>query len=491
MIRIWRFLPIVTGFLLFAGCDKAVSPPPTDYGAVERIVYSAHVQPIFNRSCLGSGCHSGTNPAEALALESWSSVMNGSEHGAMVVAYRPDRSHLIFHVNTDSMLAPMAEPRMPPVGPLDREEVVFLMRWIAEGARNDDGDVPFSTMPMGKVYVTNQAEDEIAVIDIATNLLARMIPVGSLSNLVSPPEAPHNVVVDPQKDFFYVNLIVGNEIWKYRVSDDGFEGKLALGDRRAPAQIAITPDGSKGYVSNFDLTGTHRGVQVFNAQTMDLLGEIRDQRMIATHGVQLTHDGNWLWTANELSDNLTIIRTDDDSIVAFVKVDPSVPDLPSGVAGFRPYQLVFSHDDAYAYVTCRMSNDVRIFATETRQLVGVVPVGVNPLILDITPDGRYVYVANRGVGGSPSTTVSVVRTSDRTELLKISDVGVEPHGVAVTPDGRFVYVSCENVNNPEPPHHPTIGLKTPGTVAVIETATNQVIKRIEVGAFAAGVAIAQ
>jgi len=33
-------------------------------------------------------------------------------------------------------------------------------------------------------------------------------------------------------------------------------------------------------------------------------------------------------------------------------------------------------------------------------------------------------------------------------------------------------------------------LKTPGVVAVIEVATNRVIKRIEVGAFATGIAVA-
>ncbi|MEX1276451.1 MAG: beta-propeller fold lactonase family protein, partial [Bacteroidota bacterium] len=216
---------------------------------------------------------------------------------------------------------------------------------------------------------------------------------------------------------------------------------------------------------------------------------ITDQRVRAVHGAQVSRDGLQLWTTNEQSDNIAIIDVATRSVTEIIKVDPSVPDLPIGAPRFGPYQMVFSPDGAAAYVTCRYSNEVRVFDTQTRNLIKAIPVGTSPLILDITPDGGFVYVANRGTGASPSRSVSVIRTSDNTELMKIQDVGVEPHGVAVTKDGRYVYVACENVNSPDAPHHPVEGLKTPGMVAVIEVATNQVIKRIEVGAFAAGVAI--
>jgi YVTN family beta-propeller protein len=225
-------------------------------------------------------------------------------------------------------------------------------------------------------------------------------------------------------------------------------------------------------------------------EALAVVDSVYDPRLWATHGVQVTHDGKWLWTANQQSDNIAVIDTDNDSLVAIIKIDPAVPDgPPTGVPQFGPYQLVFTADDDFAYVTCRFSNEVRVFDTQTRQLVTVIPVGVNPLILDISPDDEFVYVANRGTGASPSKTVSVIRTSDNTELLKIQDVGVEPHGVAVTADGALVYVACENTNNPDTPHHPVTGLKTPGYVVVIDVATNQVVKRIEVGAFGAGIAV--
>lgn len=490
-----RFLWIVTvgSVLLPMACERDFGLPPEgeDYNNIERIVYSRHVQPIFTRTCATSGCHDAATAAEGLVINSWESLMKGSENGAMVIPYRPDKSHLIFHVNTDTTVAPVAEPRMPPNTALSKNEVAFLMRWIKEGAKNDVGQVPFSNARTEKVYVTNQGDDEVAVIDVESNLLMRMVSVGSLDNRVTPPEAPHNIVADRQRQFYYVNMIVSNEVWKFRVSDDSFVAKLNLGDKGSPAQIVISPDGATGYVSNFDLTGTNRSIQIFNTQTMQVTARVSNQRIWGSHGVTLMRHGTVLWIANQQSDNIGILDTRDPSTIEIVKVDPSVPDLPVSAPRFGPYQIVFSPDDGLAYVTCRFSNEVRVFRTESRELVARIPIGVNPLILDITPDGRFVYVANRGTGTSPSKSVSVIQTATNSELMKIQNVGVEPHGVAVTPDGRFVYVACENVGSPEAPHHPVAGLKTPGFVAVINAATNRVVKRIEVGAFAAGVAVAQ
>jgi YVTN family beta-propeller protein len=485
-----RACVVVAAAVVLAGCDLGVDPLEVDYRSIDKIVYSKHVQPLFDRACATSGCHDAATAAEGLRMDSWPSLFSGSMHGAVVVPFRSRKSHLIFHVNRDSTVAPVTEPVMPPDRPLDPTVVEFLMRWIDEGARNDAGRVAFEDPKRGKVYVTNQADDEVTVIDIESNLVMRMVPVGALDNRTSPPEAPHNVVVDRKQEFYYVNMIVSNEVWKFRVRDDSFVAKLPLGDRTSPAQIVVSDNGKTAYVSNFDLTGTNRSFQVFNTETMAVTKRVADQRMLAPHGVQLTRSGKHLWTANQQSDNLAVFDTEQETIVAVVKADPSVPDLPVGPPRFGPYQLVFSPDDRFAYVTCRFSNDVRVFDATTRELVRVIPVGVNPLIPAITPDGRYLYVPNRGTGNPVSRSVSVIRTSDFVEVTRIENVGVEPHAVAITDDGRYAYVSCENLSSPDPPHHPTTGSGAPGFVAVIDVSTNTVMRRIEVGAFAAGIAIA-
>ncbi len=60
----------------------------------------------------------------------------------------------------------------------------------------------------------------------------------------------------------------------------------------------------------------------------------------------------------------------------------------------------------------------------------------------------------------------------------------EPHGAAVSSDGRYLYVSNNNLKGVYQPH----GADGVGTVVVINTATRQIEKVIEVGHYPAGVA---
>ncbi len=257
-------LLLLSSVVVLAGCQQEVTFP-LDYGDLLNIVYSQHIQPLFHQKCATSGCHTATSAAAGLVLDGWKGVMRGSERGVVMIPFRSKKSHLVFHINRDSLRAPVAYPPMPPDKPLRDAEIKLVMRWIDEGARND-----------------------------------------------------------------------AEEIWKFRVCDESFVGRLVLGARRSPAQIVLSPDGRTGYVSTSDLTGTHRGIQVFDTQTMEVVGEVTDQRIRATHGVQLTRDGKFLWTTNEQSDNIAIIDVATRAVVEIVKVDPSVPDLPLGPPRFGP-----------------------------------------------------------------------------------------------------------------------------------------------------------
>jgi YVTN family beta-propeller protein len=85
----------------------------------------------------------------------------------------------------------------------------------------------------------------------------------------------------------------------------------------------------------------------------------------------------------------------------------------------------------------------------------------------ITPDGARAYVTNVHPG-----TVSVIDTATNTVTATIT-VGDVPRGVAITPDGARAYVTNEHSD----------------TVSVIDTATNTVTATITVGDFPFGVAI--
>ena len=118
------------------------------------------------------------------------------------------------------------------------------------------------------------------------------------------------------------------------------------------------------------------------------------------------------------------------------------------------------------------------------KVIDSIKVGSTPLIPAISPDGEWVYVANRN-----SNSLSIIKTSTRTIESTVNQIGVEPHGVAVSKDGKFIYVSCENLGVSDPPHHPTVGGKKVGFLKIVDAAKRVVVASIEVGNFGSGVAV--
>jgi YVTN family beta-propeller protein len=72
-----------------------------------------------------------------------------------------------------------------------------------------------------------------------------------------------------------------------------------------------------------------------------------------------------------------------------------------------------------------------------------VPVGKEPQNVAISPDGRFVYVSN-----TVSGTVSVIRNVRRhPRVVRTVRVGTEPYGMAFTPNGTKLYVANARSND--------------------------------------------
>jgi YVTN family beta-propeller protein len=492
----YRLVPMAqlpNGSLQWGSITDVAIGKPMDYSTVTTIQYSEHIQSIFNSTCAVSGCHVGSNADdhdamlqktlhgnEQFSLKSWDDLVHGGPHGAVIIPFKASKSHLVFHVNTDTLVASVSLPHMPLAGfNLPAEQVRTLMRWIDDGAANDVGAIPFTVYPEGKVFVTNQAEDLVTVIDIATNLVARYIQAGVPNVFVQPPNAPHNITVDKQHGYYYVNLVAAGKVLKYRLSDDTVIGEVS--GILSPTQVALSVTGDTAFVAQF-ASGT-TAIRMFNTQTMQLYPQqIGSSFLNKPHGVQVTPDEQQLWVTGNLSDNILVVNLNDLS-TSLIQLN----NQPPGSGGLLfPYQTVMTSDNKYVYVSCQQSNEVRVIDRDSMKVVKVIAVGTWPLILAISPDDMHIYSANRN-----SNDVSVIRTSDNTVEATIANVGPNPHGIDLTDDGHYAYVSCENVTDVVPPHHPTAGSKIPGFVTVIDLATNQIVKTFEVGAFAAGVAVVQ
>jgi len=477
----YRIVPvgILPGNIEKLGSPSATATGrPYDYGSVTTVGYHEHIERIFASTCAVAGCHASEadgGPVRGLSLESWEAIFDGGEDGAVVVPYAPAKSHLIYHVNSDTNTGPVSIPHMPLPGfDLPAGQVQALISWIAGGCRDDHGAVPFSVFPQGRVLITNQAEDLVAVIDRATNLVARYVRAGVPDVFTRPPEAPHNAVADPARGVYYVNLIGGGKVLKYRIDNNEEIGEVP--GILSPTQVAVSSTGDTAYVAQF--TPGVNAIKILGTNPLRVIGEVSAANIDKPHGVEITPDGKELWVTGNLSDNIMVVDLSDFS-TRLVQLNGQ----PPGEGGvLLPYQTVMTPDRVY--VTCQRGDRVVVVDRQTYEVVKSIPVGLNPLIPSITPDGLFVLVPNRN-----SNDVSVIDTRVDSVVRTIADVGPQPHGSAVTPDGRFLYVSCENVTAAVPPHHPTVGSKNPGFYTLIDLGTWSVVESFETGAFAAGVVV--
>ncbi|MFQ5639571.1 MAG: beta-propeller fold lactonase family protein [bacterium] len=463
-----------SALIFFAGCSHTVtSPEPPiefiDYDNITNIVYSKHIQPIFDQKCNSASCHNSGDRAEGLDLSSWEALIRGSDVGEAIISGNALRSHMMDHMRG------IALPLMP-LGrdPLPDNVLDFIARWIDEGAKNDAGERPFEGISE-KAYVTNQGDDLISVISTEFNLVTRLIPVGSSPSL----DVPHNIWIDDQNKYFYTTLITTGELWKFDVATDRFLAKVNAG--RSPANVVINSDGSKAYVTNWDISNEGKSVQVIDTETMTVIDEIIVG--LAPHGINFSNDGQLLYVTNYFSDSVSIVRIDAHEEVARVPLAEGLNPNRSSI--YQPLQVVLTPDDRFAYVTCFSAEQVRVIDTASREVIAVVPTGVRPFLLEITPDGKFVYVPNQR-----SNSVTVIRVADNQVETTISNNSfANPHGVAFSQDGRFAYITNENLNGNYAAHHPTLGGGNPGNVQVIDTQTLQVVRIIEVETDPTGVMV--
>ncbi|MBX7216614.1 MAG: hypothetical protein K1X90_06540 [Candidatus Kapabacteria bacterium] len=477
------------GSLWLTSCgddDGPTAPPPVVIpDASEPIIYSKHIQPIWENSCAGSGCHMNGDRGGGLSLETWGDLVAGAKFGGVVVPFAPRKSYLLHNINTDTALAPVAITRMPlSRDPIPMEQVLVVKRWIEEGAKNDQGEIPYGGPNRKRMFIGAQSEDKVTVVDLEQMTVARYIGVGTLPDATTPPESPHNVLLSPDGRSLFVNLIVRGRIEKYDASTFEKLGETGVGNQ--PAQIITTRDGATLYVSNFSYTGAPTYVVRVDAATMRVTDTIYDVGY-APHSLVLSSDERFLYSINPGGEDVTEVDLSTKGVVRRFPISPGLPVNPIGGVKYEPYHGVLSADGKDLLVTCRQSSEVRIIDLATGTVTDSIPVGRSPLICGLAPNGRDLWVPNSG-----ANSVSIIDLASRTVIATVPGLLTQPHAVAFSTDGKKAFVSCENRSGGSSSHHPVAGEeKAPGILYVIDTSTLNILKQFDIGSFATGIAVQQ
>jgi YVTN family beta-propeller protein len=163
--------------------------------------------------------------------------------------------------------------------------------------------------------------------------------------------------------------------------------------------------------------------------------------------VSPTPERTFAYVANTGSDNVSVIRTSDNTVVATIAV------------GDEPHAIAITPSGGRVYVANRSSDNVSVIRTSDNTVMATIPVGHFPQDVAAAPEGGRVYVMNSDEG-----TVSVIRTSDNTVVATIQ-VADDASAMAITPDGSELYVNGTVTTAAAPP----FGTVTLSSTSVIRT----------------------
>ncbi|MCX7944303.1 MAG: beta-propeller fold lactonase family protein [Deltaproteobacteria bacterium] len=256
--------------------------------------------------------------------------------------------------------------------------------------------------------------------------------------------------LDGKKYLQVVDLGIGEVIHKYPL-----EGKYGnfLG-------LYLSKDNRTIYASG----GANNNVLILK---IDDQGSIHRINSISLSGfighLVLSKDESKIYVAQHLGDKVAIIDNNGTlQLRGSIRVGIHTNELPYAY----PFWLQLSKDESRLYVSNWGDNTVSVVDLNLMSVIANINVGKNPEGIVMSPDGRFIYVAN-----SDTDDISVIDTSKNqvTDVIKLNPEGV-PYGTSpttmdITKDGRYIFVAEALLNS----------------VSIIDTTNNQVLGRIPVG----------
>ncbi|MFN8574102.1 MAG: YncE family protein, partial [Gemmatimonadaceae bacterium] len=121
------------------------------------------------------------------------------------------------------------------------------------------------------------------------------------------------------------------------------------------------------------------------------------------------------------------------------------------------------------YVACNKSNDIVEVDVKSWQMVRRIPAGNGVYNLAVSPDGRLLIGTNKR-----DKSVSFFDIASGKELARVPTKRRVVHGAAVSPDSRYAFITQEGVGS------------EPGTLEVFELTTFKSVATLDLGQQAAG-----
>ena len=159
-------------------------------------------------------------------------------------------------------------------------------------------------------------------------------------------------------------------------------------------------------------------------------------------------------------------------------IDPATNKVVGEIKGIEaPHGVIAAPDGSRIYFSEEATNTVVVIDGKTLKEIKRIPLSGNPNLIDLTPDGRTLYVAIAltyndlsdfpQIKAAATGGVDVIDTNSLTNVKTIALKG-GIHDLNVTPDGKYLIAGASR------------GAKPPANAAfVIDTKTNEVARTLQ------------
>jgi YVTN family beta-propeller protein len=324
-----------------------------------------------------------------------------------------------------------------------------------------DEAVALTGQPLAYVSSSNG----IAVIDTGDNQVVDTIPAAPLPAAVTP-DGKHLYAFAPNSSDFVFNISVIDTTNDQVVATIPLDVSLIDGGvslNQNSSAVAVTPDGKRVYVTTgLCSSGSFDCIRPESVYYALWVIDTAANQVVSASGGKGVADG----FAFSPDGQHTYLTNYDPYFGS-----PQVLDLNGSTIPLPGYSTVYSiavtPDGTHAYVPYSFvyATAVAVLDTVAATVIQNIPIGPTVFLptvtqVALTPDGKYAYVAIQ-----QSNSVALIDTASNA-IVKTIIVGTSPGGVAVTPDGAHVYVSNHDSNS----------------VSVIDASSNTVTAAVPISA---------
>jgi len=283
----------------------------------------------------------------------------------------------------------------------------------------------------------------------------------------------------------YPGYVTASRDGRFLYVTNALDGTVSMVDTKAktsstipvganPMQPAVSVDGRYVYVAHYQ----SNSITVIDTKT-----KTTSSVNIGQYGVErlwMSPDGGTAYVG--ISGGVVVVDTKTNAVIGDpIRLSFPARDItisPDSTKLFVLYSVVSTQD---GYESMPTGGVEVIDAVTGEPIGGIIPVGTTPTALTLSKDGTRLYVGNvlpaatpYGTDLSTPGTVTIIDTNS-SSIIKTVPVGIRPVHIVASGDGRWVYV----INSAR-----TDALAYPplGDITTIDTRTNTVVgQRIPVG----------